>query len=85
MGPILLFWQARAMLEAARTEVYRLRTAWACAQAVAALPDEITGDTVQRYDSHLIRSWLRHLHELQDLQDRREGRSTPAARPQLDV
>jgi hypothetical protein len=52
-------------------------------QANAMIPDGARLERVMRYEAHLHRQLLQTMHELEALQSRRQGHSTPLAR--LDV
>ncbi|MEK7247128.1 MAG: hypothetical protein AAB092_01520, partial [Chloroflexota bacterium] len=47
------------------------------------LPGDLTGPPAMRYEAHLHRQWLQTQHELEAMQARRRGESTPLAR--MDV
>jgi hypothetical protein len=47
------------------------------------IPAERTGPKIMRYEAHLHRQWLQTQHELEAIQTRRKGGSTPLAR--LDI
>jgi hypothetical protein len=51
--------------------------------AARLIPGALTGPPTQRYEAHLHRQWLQTQHELEAMQARRRGESTPLAR--LDV
>lgn len=63
-------------LEVADKKVARMR-------ATRALPNEKTLDRIMRYEAHLHRQLVQTLRELEAMQSRRAGQSTPLAR--LDV
>jgi hypothetical protein len=48
------------------------------------LPDDATLEKIMRYEAHLSRLLKHALHELEALQDRRRGNTTPLARIDID-
>jgi len=51
----------------------------------AVLPPDKALETISRYEAHLNRQLVKSLHELQALQDRRNGRPAPLARLDVDI
>ena len=81
----LVYWEQQVAEAAARVEKERTELAAQIEreQRERLLPSERVMDRVTRYEAHLSRELYKAMHELEALQDRRQGRLAPLAR--LDV
>ena len=65
------------------TELTRIQNLETHAAALASIPHERNTDKIAKYEAHLERGLYKALHELEALQDRRNGKNAPLARVEV--